>query len=314
MFTKKNIITSFKIILAIAIIIFLINYIKFNQITNTFKNANKFLLITVFLLGGVNIYFQYLKWKLICKENLNEHNVKKIVHSLFAGFSAGMITPMRIGEFLGRYMVINDQNLAKFTYSIIVDKFSLVFVELSIGGLLSLSFFYYYIQPGLLLNLLLSVLYFAVIVFLSFIVTGAVHNNSRFIKIINYSSKINDMYQKYIAFKITSGKLKSKIIGYSACQYACFLTQFILLVFAFSDRYDFLPVLYAGGFFFFVKNFFTFFTPGELGTREGLSIFTMSFISISSAIAFNAAIVLFLINILIPSVAGLFFLAEKNYD
>jgi len=53
---------------------------------------------------------------------------------------------------------------------------------------------------------------------------------------------------------------------------------------------------------------------GELGIREGASIFFITALGESASVGFNASIFLFFINVLIPSLIGLILLLKKNND
>jgi uncharacterized membrane protein YbhN (UPF0104 family) len=50
----------------------------------------------------------------------------------------------------------------------------------------------------------------------------------------------------------------------------------------------------------------------DIGIREAGSVYFFALLGISSAAAFNASMVLFLINILLPSVVGLLFLPKAS--
>jgi len=62
----------------------------------------------------------------------------------------------------------------------------------------------------------------------------------------------------------------------------------------------------------FAKTFFPAVSLGELGVREGVSVFFLGQMGVSAAPAFNAALFIFFINILMPSLIGLIFLFKKN--
>lgn len=50
----------------------------------------------------------------------------------------------------------------------------------------------------------------------------------------------------------------------------------------------------------------------ELGIREGASVFFLTYFGETQAVAFNASIFLFMINVLLPSLVGLIFFFRKN--
>ena len=95
---KKSLIIAVKILIAAGLLYYLISSIQYTQIISALKNVNILLVGIVLVLSIINIYLQYAKWQLTCSEVLSENNKSKIFRSLFYGFSAGIITPLRVGE------------------------------------------------------------------------------------------------------------------------------------------------------------------------------------------------------------------------
>jgi len=299
-------------LLAAAAIIYLVYYIKPGEIIRVLVNADVNLLFAVILLGIINLFLQFYKWKFICNKNLQEYNNRKILKSLFAGFSAGFITPMRLGEYFGRYAAISNLSFTRTVYAVIVDKLSLLFIEIAFGGALAIYFIYKYYTFGYELFFACCVVYLISLCFFVLINFNNVFMPDKIRNIFIKNGKLKNIYEKYTALKSTDSSIKYKMVLLSGVQYLCFITQYALLICSYEGRSEFTTYILAAGFLFFVKNFVSFLTPGELGTREGVSLFTMSLISVSSSAAFNAAFSLFVINILIPSFIGLFFMVAKD--
>jgi len=64
----------------------------------------------------------------------------------------------------------------------------------------------------------------------------------------------------------------------------------------------------------FAKTILSPLSFSELGVREGASIFFLTQMGESSSTALNASLSLFIINIIVPSLIGLFLLFVKNDD
>jgi uncharacterized membrane protein YbhN (UPF0104 family) len=94
--------------------------------------------------------------------------------------------------------------------------------------------------------------------------------------------------------------------------YLCFLIQYVLLVAAFSHNQNFLDYFWAGNLMMFAKTIIPPISLGELGIREGASVYFLTQLGEASAVAFNASIFLFIINLLIPALIGLVLLFRKN--
>ena len=106
----------------------------------------------------------------------------------------------------------------------------------------------------------------------------------------------------------------SKMSIISFLFYFCFLLQYALLVSAFSHNSEMLNYLWAGNLIMFAKTVIPPISLGELGIREGASVFFLTKFGELSSVAFNASIFLFIINILLPALVGLILLAKKNDD
>ena len=62
----------------------------------------------------------------------------------------------------------------------------------------------------------------------------------------------------------------------------------------------------------FVKTVIPPVSLGELGIREGASVYFLTTMGETSSVAFNASIFLFIINLLIPSLIGLVLLMKRD--
>ena len=65
------------------------------------------------------------------------------------------------------------------------------------------------------------------------------------------------------------------------------------------------------GFYQFVKTLLPI-ALGDLGIRESAAVEFFSYINVKNTTAFNASIMLFAINVLFPSVVGLFFVLKNR--
>lgn len=103
-----------------------------------------------------------------------------------------------------------------------------------------------------------------------------------------------------------------KMISLSFLFYLSFLIQYMLLVAAFSHNQNLIEYFWAGNLIMFVKTVIPPISLGELGIREGASVYFLTQLGETPAVAFNASIFLFIINLLIPAFIGLILLFKKN--
>jgi uncharacterized membrane protein YbhN (UPF0104 family) len=316
-FISKNkavILVITKIIIALGLLIYLIYAVNFQEILGAIKQANVYLILTAFLLSLVNIYLQFYKWKITANVVLQETHNSKIWLSLFYGFSAGVFTPARIGEYFGRAIAFKDQSIMRVTLATLLDKLFLLLIVAFLGSISSILFIHYYYHITFYLTIGLFVVVFILFyLFFWLIFDDRFWDSVLFTKLRN-SIKLNWLFEKVKVFRRLDKKYATKMFVVSFLFYLCFLVQYALLVAAFSNHYKFLDYLWAGNLMMFAKTIIPPVSLGELGIREGTSIFFITQLGESASTGFNASIFLFFINVLIPSLIGLTLLLKKNDD
>lgn len=302
-----------KIIIAAGLILFIIDRVKPKEIISAVSSANYYLIILAFTLSFFNIYFQYLKWETVCRNYLNINKKKNIFISLFYGFAAGIFTPARIGEYFSRGLAFRGKSILHVAAATFIDKFIPLLVVSFFGGISFIFYFHYnYLLPFYIsvpLFFLLTVLALAV---LHFVMEGKI------LKYIPGIIKENKKLEKILFYLEQAAKLDfnfiSRMLLISSAFYFCYLIQFAVLVAAFAHSLHFLEYLWNGSLIMFTKSLIPQISFGELGIREGVSIFFYNKTGVAASAAFNASFFLFLINLLFPSLIGMILLYKKNDD
>lgn len=309
---KTTVVIAAKLIIAAGLLIFLINFIDYDQIISAINEANLLMIGLVLILGVANIGLQYIKWRITCNEVLEVNDNSKIFRSLFFGFSAGIITPLRIGEYFGRGIEFRDKSLVQVTVATLVDKFFPLLMVASIGSVSSLLFIYYYHNVSIYLVLSLFVLIFSFFyLLLMLLVSNRFWNNLLFSR-LNTSSRVRSFLDKLKIFENLDKRYFYKMIVISFLFYSCFLIQYALLAMAFSNHFNFINYLWAANLIMFSKTIIPPVSIGELGIREGVSIYFLTQMGESASVGFNASIFLFIINLLIPALIGVGMFLRKN--
>ena len=309
---KTNLIIIAKILIAFGLLFFLIRSVEYDKIVNAISNANLYIISIVLFLGMVNIYFQFAKWNLTCSEVLKENNKLKVFRSLFYGLSAGIITPLRVGEYFGRGIEFKDKSFVQVTIATLIDKFFPLLMVAFIGSISSLLFIYYYFNVSPYVILALFILIFTLFyVFILLILNNRFWDTLLFSK-IKSSEKLRRFFDKIKVFQSLDRKYFYKMLLISFLFYTCFLIQYALLVSAFSNHFDFFHYLWAANLIMFTKTIIPPISLGELGIREGASVYYLSKFGESASVGFNSSISLFIINLLIPALIGVGMFFRKN--
>lgn len=312
-FSRKELLIFWaRIIIAAGLLIYLIiKYGSFN-FREVFGNLNYYVFSFAAMLSLLNIYLQFLKWKLLCNVCLNENDKKSIISSLFYGFAAGSFTPARLGEYFGRGLAFKNSSISAVAITVMIDKlFNLFFIFLF--GSISMIFF---IDFSLHLEKFVSVSLFLILLLL-FVFIGILLVNEHlwknvFYKTLNKIAIIQKLADQLRILKNLERKVLLKLSFFSFMFYICFIIQYGLLVSSFTNSMNFIYHLWAGTLTIFVKTIVPAITFGELGVREAASMYFVSEFGFNEQIGFNAAFLLFVINILIPSLIGLFLLFRRR--
>jgi hypothetical protein len=236
----------------------------------------------------------------------------KIFRSLFHGFSAGIITPLRIGEYFGRGIELKDKPITQVTVATLIDKFFPLLTVASIGSVSSLLFIYdqYNISMYIILSLFILIFTFFYLVIL--LLLSKRFWESVIFSRLHSSTKLKRILEKLIVFRSLDKKYFYKMLSVSILFYFCILIQYSLLVTAFSHQYDIINYIWAGNLVMFAKTIIPPISFGELGIREGASVYFIGVMGGSASVGFNASIFLFIINLLIPALIGVGMFLRKN--
>jgi uncharacterized protein (TIRG00374 family) len=290
--------------------LFLIYFIEADKILEVLKNANPVFLLAALVLLTLNIFLQFRKWKLLCNNILSVYDKKKILKSLLIGIGAGMFTPMKSGEYFARSLELNDSSAVSVTLATVVDK-SFTFITIFlIGGITFIFSLEKFISGSTVLFYLSLLTYVIVAVFITVVIGYRKRVKFNFNNKNKY--KIVDNFNEFISsIKTLPSNIILKTFIFAAFHLVTICIQFLFLLIAFNgelNQYFFqIPVL-----MFFIQIFIPPLVLGEIGIRETASVFLVGKIGISPAVGFNAAMFLFLINFIVPSILTLFFILRKK--
>ncbi len=309
---RPRILSGIKILISIGLLAYLVIAIDYESIINAVEDADVLLVMIAFGLSFVNIYLQYFKWKLTCSKFLNEENKSKILTSLFHGFSGGIITPMRVGEFFGRAISFKDKPISIITIATLVDKSFPLLIVTFLGTISSLIFIYVFYNVSFYIIVALFIVLFSAFYVLILLVMSEKFWDSVFFSRLRKYKRISDFVTQVKSLNSLDKIFFIRMIFLSLLFYFCYLIQYSILVSAFSHNFNSLSYIWVGTLIIFIKSVVPPISLGELGIREGASIFFLTKLGETASTAFNASIFLFLINLLLPSLVGFFLMLKKT--
>ncbi len=278
----------------------LLKRVEVDEILIAFRTAKLWLIFLAFLLLIPNIYLQFIKWRYLIRLIKPEVDNRETLKSLLAGFTFGFITPGRLGEF-GRAFFIKDCSWVTLLGVAAIDKlFSLAVVIF--WGAIGLLFF---AGHQLYLYSLVPMIIFTTI---ALIVIYYILFHPQIIRSFLYSLNIILPFRDKIKLLMNSldnfhRQQALTLLLLNLCFYFVFISQFYILTRAFEIA-PLIQTTFALAAALLVKSFLPI-SIGDLGIRESATVFFIGKIGLLESTGFNAAILLFLINLLIPSMIGL---------
>lgn len=311
--TQDKLILIAKIVITICMITYIAINVSFKETLSIISNANLSYLLIVVALTFLNLFIQFQKWKFISKVCLSYENDTTVATSLFQGFAAGIFTPGRIGEYVGRSLAFKEKTLLEVITATVIDKMFNLLIITFFGSLSAILFISYFAHVSSFVTVSLFILLFCIYYILFLLLSspkiweGFILNSLRKVKYLK------DFIDKLILLKRLDRTNLTKIFLLSFVFYLTFVTQFALLMAAYSNSVvNLLDFTWIGSIVFFTNSVIPSVTLGELGIRESAALYFSQRFGYLGSIGFNAALSIFFFNILVPAIIGLFLLTKKN--
>jgi len=294
---RKRLIGWLKILLAVSVLIILIFWIRPEELIKSLLGANPRMLILALVLLVPNVLFQGIRWAYLLRRQTPGVPLKEILASLFLGWTLGIPTPGGVGQFARAFAVPSAPTLPTIGLTFVDKLFTLVWIVLAGAA----GIFSFHIVPTFIVWICLPVALF--IVWLAF----SPQLLNRILQALCRRLPFRDILRKIISV-LDHLNTRDCLIAHiwSLLLVVTFLSQFVILVAAFLPL-EYLDGLRAAAAVVFIKTVLPL-TFNGLGFGEWLSTNFFGLFGVPKAAAFNASILLFSINLVIPSLVGLFFL------
>ncbi len=260
------------------------------------------------LLQIVNWTFEAMKLKFL----LFKHNPISISDSLkavYIGNFTALITPERVGNFLGRVLVIKE-NKKLTTILTIYGNSCQLFVTIIMGMFGFSAILLSDLKFEILQNFETAVL--ALFYFLFALVLFVALFNLKWLKIFNKINIFKNWTDNLKQLKYVSNSTKISVLGFSFLRYFTFTLQFYLLGVGFDLGLSFSQLIIYLCLLFGVITLLPSLLPGNLGTKEAFSIFLLG----GGVMAIQFSIICFVvwfINVgLSALVGGVILLAKRK--
>jgi len=246
-----------------------------------------------------NLGLQQMKWLTLLRRIDRRATAEAAWHSLLAGFPLGLATPGRWGE-LGRAIFLPAYPKLTIAALAAIDKLANFVVVMTLGAIGVAVFVRAGFLPALPFSSML-VLTAAILPVVGFFLSPLI------LKKIIKRRAATEQSPAWISLLMSFDvKTLLAIWGMSFLFVLLFCAQLLILV-AGLHAIDVVHGFAAAASTFFAQSLLPF-SIGDLGVREGAAAFFFSKTGVAPHAAFSAALLLFVINMLLPSMLGLFLL------
>ncbi|MCF8234123.1 MAG: flippase-like domain-containing protein [Bacteroidales bacterium] len=279
-------------------------------------------LILVFLVMLLNWAIETWKWKFL---------IKKIEHTKFfqayqgvlTGISVSAFLPNRIGDYLGRVFILRKANHVEGILITMVGSISQLIVIIFIGSVaLLIALPKYFSENSYYSELIYWGIFISVVVINFFIILFYFNISILSGFLLRFTRKSWQKLRKHlIAFSYFSRKELLTALALSALRYLVFSIQFYFLLRLFGVNIPFAEAFLLIFFFFFILTAIPTIALAEIGVRGSIGLFVfglyfqkgeadMQMLDIG---ILSASSMLWLINIVIPAIAGTFFVFRLKF-
>ena len=227
-----------------------------------------FFLFLVFSLQFVNWFLESIKLKILLNRHYSK-NIKTVLKAIYAGNFTALITPKRIGNFIGRFLILNENKRLVTILTFFGNSYQLLItLIMSVLGLFWLvlyDFSYVFISDFQSKALVLFYSLFLIILFGLLFNLNWLNYLNRFKWFYNWGSNFKDLNSIPIFIRLY-------VLVLSASRYFIFILQYYIFVVAFNLPVDLFQVTLCLGVLFGLVTLTPSFLPGNLGTREAICV------------------------------------------
>jgi len=302
---KKGISFALRIMVSIVVLYFIFSLVQWRNVLLALQTADAISILSAALLLCANIGIRTIKWHTMLRTVKEKPTYAEAFGSVMLGISFGSFTPGEIGDFAGRALHVTDAKRSHLVGLTLLDK-AQIFILTGGAGLISLACLVfdnpYVIASSILIVFLLSgVLVLRLGLAASL---GRRINATLFKK--NWISGVLD------GFDLLNRRQLFVTILYTLIFHLVLILQMYFLINSFASI-NFTHTFIGTSAMMFVKSMLPI-SIGDLGIREAGSIFFFSTYGISQAAALNASLLLFFINVFIPSLLGTYFIKLGHFS
>lgn len=279
-----------------------------HDIFSVWNTQKLLLLLGVFLLMQANWMIEAAKWRLQLR-NTESLSLWESFQSVLTGVAVSLITPNRIGEYVGRILYLKNVNKLQGITVTIIGSFAQLIVTAFLG-LVGLIYYILHVAHSSWLNVLMisSIILCSSLTYVYFNLG----------KIVEWSSQISILRKVKVYLEIVrrfDRVLLNQILGLSLLRYLIYSAQFIILMNLMLVDANMMDILFTVWLIYWAMAIVPTIAIAEIGIRGETALYFLGPLSTNHFGIVTSSLLLWLINLIIPALLGcLFVFKMKIYN
>ncbi|MFK8038333.1 MAG: lysylphosphatidylglycerol synthase domain-containing protein [Crocinitomicaceae bacterium] len=269
-----------------------------------FSEQAAYWFLLAFSFSFINWFLEAKKWQVLVSP-FQKMKTYLAYQSVLAGLATGLVTPNRLGNFIGRLAYVQEGHKTQATIHTQVGNLAqfIISIIIGIGGLFisliylnqNLNLYMFVLTPGLLL-----------------IVAIWLYFNPKSILKLPFGNKIMAWRSKEINdLAAINNSLKWRVLAFSTGRYSIFIIQYYCLFKVFEISQSPLIISALSATTFLITTVIPGIFFGKLLVRESAAVFVFSWIALPISVILSVSFLLWLINLAIPAAFGWYFWIKK---
>ncbi|MBX3163236.1 MAG: flippase-like domain-containing protein [Bacteroidetes bacterium] len=255
------------------------------------------------LLMPVNWGIEAYKWKLITTpvEKINYATANK---SIYSGICLGNLAPGRATEFLAKIIFFSPANRPKVTVLHFINgmfQFSITIVVGLIALLFKLNSFGEEFEWIAYITASIGVLVIVLLILCIYKIDFILHLVQKKISKEKNTQEFNYTFSAKTLFQLS---------GFSLLRYAVFFSQLVLLIYLFHPQHFDTNIFIGIALYFLITSVMPMISVLEAAIRAAIALVVFKNSGIENSVLALATVLLWFINIVIPSAVGYYFLVK----
>jgi len=292
--------TLLKAILAAVAVGYLAYVVKPADMLAAVASARPAWIGAALLLLPVNLLLETVGWHRLVSPVAPSTRWRTAAASLLAGHTLGFISPAGLGAYAGRAYALPHPRRGVLMALVYTDRLLAMLIGVT-AGLLGFLAYLDVATPEPAAMWLGALMVGAVIVLSLSAILLFPRLSYRLVSRVAFIRRFRHRLRFLRRYRTTA---MVGLISLATVRYAVYTTQFVLLLYAFSPDLPVTTAYLGVSAVFFAKYLIPPVTLMDLGIREGAAVFFLGAFGVSQAISFDAAFLLFCINLLGPALFG----------